>query len=163
MSHYVSIFVSLLSSPSDPLAADIQSTLLHLNHHKSAFDTLGLTESCPCMYAYLIKTWPRVPVLLRSMNSSVSLSCMFMYESTLTRRPLYSVCPHFNRMMTSSLILSFALQSVIRSRGGSFRVRRIVQLLQHRPRVFGGELLRGQRTSKFKVRMARYLQTLRPQ
>lgn len=30
---------------------------------------------------------------------------MFMYESTLTRRPLYSVSPHFSRMITGSLIL----------------------------------------------------------
>lgn len=32
---------------------------------------------------------------------------MFMYESTLTRRPLYSVSPHFNRMITGSLILNY--------------------------------------------------------
>lgn len=31
---------------------------------------------------------------------------MFMYESTLTRRPLYSVSPHFRRMITGSLILN---------------------------------------------------------
>lgn len=31
---------------------------------------------------------------------------MFMYESTLTRRPLYSVSPHFRRMSTGSLILN---------------------------------------------------------
>ena len=35
---------------------------------------------------------------------------MFMYESTLTRRPLYSVSPHFRRMITDSLILKYAAQ-----------------------------------------------------
>lgn len=30
---------------------------------------------------------------------------MFIYESTLMRRPLYSVSPHFRRIITGSLIL----------------------------------------------------------
>lgn len=35
-----------------------------------------------------------------SMNSSVSRSSTFMYESMLSRSPLYSVWPHFRRTMT---------------------------------------------------------------
>lgn len=35
---------------------------------------------------------------------------MFMYESTLTRRPLYSVSPHFRRMITGSLILNYVAE-----------------------------------------------------
>lgn len=47
-----------------------------------------------------INTSPSTPLLLASTNSSVLRSWMFMYESTLTRSPWYSVCPHFRRMMT---------------------------------------------------------------
>lgn len=35
---------------------------------------------------------------------------MFMYESTLTRRPLYSVSPHFRRIITGSLILKYTAE-----------------------------------------------------
>lgn len=77
---------SILTSPaapfiSTPFAAEIQRTLLHL-----------------------INTCPSVPACLRSMYSSVLLSWIFMYESTLISEPLYSVCPHFSLTMTSSLI-----------------------------------------------------------
>ena len=54
---------------------------------------------------YLIKTCPRLPVLDPSINSSVLESWTFMYESMLTRRPLYSVWPHFSRTKTSWLML----------------------------------------------------------
>ena len=52
-----------------------------------------------------MRTWPRLPPLFPSTNSSVFESWMFMYESTLINRPLYSVCPHFSRTMISSLTL----------------------------------------------------------
>lgn len=54
---------------------------------------------------YLIRTRPSAPVCLPSMNSSVSRSSTFMYESMLSRVPLYSVWPHFRRMRTSVLTL----------------------------------------------------------
>lgn len=58
---------------------------------------------------------------------------MFMYESTLTRRPLYSVSPHFRRMITGSLILNYAAEGELEwfsclvtcacvCRNGSFRM-----------------------------------------
>lgn len=47
-----------------------------------------------------MKTRPRVPVGFPSMNSSVSRSSTFMYESMLSRSPLYSVWPHFRRTTT---------------------------------------------------------------
>ena len=51
--------------------------------------------------AHRTSTWPRLPEFWPSTNSSVSTSCRFMYWSTLTRRPLYSVVPHFRRTRTS--------------------------------------------------------------
>lgn len=55
--------------------------------------------------AYLISTRPSVPVGFPSMNSSVSRSSTFMYESMLSRVPLYSVWPHLRRMRVSVPIL----------------------------------------------------------
>nr|GMD35367.1 unnamed protein product [Ipomoea batatas] len=42
---------------------------------------------------------PSVPVLCPSMYSSAFASCKFIYESTETRNPLYSI-PHFSFTMT---------------------------------------------------------------
>lgn len=53
------------------------------------------------MVAYRINTRPNEPVCFPSINSSVSRSKTFMYESMLSSEPLYSVWPHFKRMMTS--------------------------------------------------------------
>lgn len=86
-----------------------------------------------------------------------------MYESTLISRPLYSVWPHFNRIMTSSFILRRNRVSVVASRkirvklhpscdfDGGFEVahraaidpvdRCDVQGLQHRPRIHRDKLL----------------------
>ena len=55
--------------------------------------------------AYLISTWPRVPVLFPSMYSSVFDNWIFMYESTLISWPWYSVWPHLRRIITGSLTL----------------------------------------------------------
>ena len=89
-----SIFVSCPA----PLAADIHSTLLHLFME----NTLVQLQSEHCQICRWreglerqltdrISTWPKLPVLFMSINSSVFDSWMFMYESTLIRRPLYSV------------------------------------------------------------------------
>jgi len=55
-----------------------------------------------------------------------------MYESTDTNLPLYSVSPHFRRTTISEPTLG--LQSVMAQK---VFVRGSIQLLQHRPRVFG--------------------------
>jgi hypothetical protein len=68
-------------------AAEIQRTLLHLQD----FISMPLLLNPYLNHMYRISTWPNVPVLLPSMNSSVPASWMFMYESMETRRPLYSV------------------------------------------------------------------------
>jgi hypothetical protein len=58
------------------------------------------------MLLHLISTNPRLPVLLPSINSSVSRRRTFMYESMLSNFPLYSVWPHFRRMMSSEPTLA---------------------------------------------------------
>lgn len=50
---------------------------------------------------HLINTSPNDPVFFPSINSSVSRSSTFMYESMLSNEPLYSVWPHFRRMIIS--------------------------------------------------------------
>lgn len=72
-----------------------------------------------------------------------------MYESTLTRRPLYSVWPHFRRTMTSSLTLgkTWLTGPVVEREEAERRKGRLmlrmgnVQVLEHRPGVLGYELL----------------------
>ena len=59
--------------------------------------------------AYRMSTCPRLPVFFPLIHSSVPVSWMFMYESTDTSRPEYSVWPHLSRMMTSSLTLPGAI------------------------------------------------------
>lgn len=106
-----SIFVSALAPfISTPLAADIQRTLLHLCESQllaalGFFAMVSMDAHAAIRFTYLINTCPNVPVCFLSMYSSVLLSCMFMYESTLTNWPLYSVWAHFSRTTTSSLIL----------------------------------------------------------
>jgi hypothetical protein len=80
-----------------PLGPSIQIVL------RLPFPTLP--RSVQTLKTYRIKTCPKLPVLFPSMNSSVPWSWTFMYESTLTSVPLYSVSPHLRRMMTSSLML----------------------------------------------------------
>jgi hypothetical protein len=55
---------------------------------------------------HLIKTSPRLPVQFPSIYSSVSASCRFMYASTETRNPLYSI-PHLSFTMTGFPVSSF--------------------------------------------------------
>jgi hypothetical protein len=57
-----------------------------------------------------IKTCPNVPELTPLTNSSVLESWMFMYRSTDTSLPLYSVSPHFNRT-TMSLSTLYEISS----------------------------------------------------
>lgn len=104
---------SIAVSSCFPVAPDIQRTLLHL-YRPHKVSNLAKTASHSDTHGdrtNLISTCPRLPVLLLSMNSSVFESWMFMYESTLINRPLYSVWPHFNRTMTSSLTLPEVLVS----------------------------------------------------
>jgi hypothetical protein len=72
------IAVSLVCLGSTSSALPIQSTLLHR-----------------------MSTWPSVPELTPPTNSSVLESWMFMYRSTETSLPLYSVSPHFRRTTMS--------------------------------------------------------------
>lgn len=69
-----------------------------------SFADLGSTSSAFPIHKTLlhrIKTCPSVPELTPLMNSSVLESWMFMYRSTDTSLPLYSVSPHFNRTTMS--------------------------------------------------------------
>jgi hypothetical protein len=66
--------------------------------------TFGSTSSALPIHKTLLhrmRTWPSVPELVPSMNSSVSESWMFIYRSTEISLPLYSVSPHFRRTTIS--------------------------------------------------------------
>ena len=98
----------LLHRSSPPLSLPISIAHYCIYHPRCTLATLrrGRVKAKPrLVMTYRIRTWPRLPVLLPFMNSSVPLSCIFIYESTLIRRPLYSVWPHFRRTRTSSFIL----------------------------------------------------------
>jgi hypothetical protein len=114
--------VFLLVFLSDSDLTNSPSSHLRLHSFQLLWRPISITRCCTCGecqfrcpmfelfypfggHAYLMRTWPSVPVCLRSMYSSVSDNCMFMYESTLIKRPLYSVWPHLSRIITSSLIL----------------------------------------------------------
>lgn len=61
-----------------------------------------LSSGAPRRYKtllHLIRTSPRFPVQFPSIYSSVFASCRFMYASTDTRKPLYSM-PHLSFTMT---------------------------------------------------------------
>ena len=82
-----------------------------------SFPVFGSTSSAlPIQRTLLhrIRTWPRVPELTPLTNSSVLESWMFMYRSTETSLPLYSVSPHFNRTTMSLSTLWFVSRSADR-------------------------------------------------
>jgi len=64
----------------------------------SIFSFFSSSSGTPRMYKtllHLIRTSPRVPADCPSIHSSVLASWRFMYASTDTRKPLYSI-PHFS-------------------------------------------------------------------
>ena len=87
------IAVSLVALGSTSSALPIQSTLLHR-----------------------MRTCPSVPELTPLTNSSVLDNWMFMYRSTETSLPLYSVSPHFNRTTMSLSTLGHVSYEIARER-----------------------------------------------
>jgi len=92
------------------------------------------SSSTPRMYntlLHLIRTSPRLPERAPSMYSSVFASCKFMYPSTDTRNPLYSI-PHFSLTMTG-----FPVRPLRKGFGLRGRADVIISLCQ-----FGTEMMR---------------------
>jgi hypothetical protein len=81
-----------------------------------SFDAFGSTSSALPIQRTLLhrmRTWPNVPELTPPTNSSVFESWMFMYRSTETSLPLYSVSPHFKRTTISlSTLFHVSMDSV---------------------------------------------------
>lgn len=87
----------------------LQPQLRHLNAVRRAHPQNIVTpvQSVPILLVkdkigtHRINTNPNDPVFFPSINSSVSRSSTFMYESMLSNVPLYSVWPHFRRITIS--------------------------------------------------------------
>lgn len=78
----------------------------NVNH---SFASSSLSSGAPRRYKtllHLINTSPRFPVQFPSIYSSVLANCRFMYASTETRNPLYSI-PHLSFTMTGFPVSSF--------------------------------------------------------
>lgn len=68
-------------------------------HYASGLISSSRSPRTNSTLLHRISTSPRLPAGSPLIYSSVSASCMFMYESTDTRIPLYSI-PHFKRATT---------------------------------------------------------------